>query len=189
MPTALELSHRWIGERLKPGDTAIDATVGTGHDTLFLADCVGEEGQVYGFDIQADALAAAEARLEGSQLEDRVALLRHGHEEMAAYLPENLAGRVAAVMFNLGFMPGGDRGILTRAETTVPALDQSCQLLAPGGLITIVMYLGHPGGPEEAEAVLRWAQGLDQGAYAAFQYRLVNQRNTPPELIGVERLV
>lgn len=188
MRTALELTHRWMGERLRPGDTAVDATVGNGYDTVFLADCVGETGRVFGFDIQADAIASAEARLAASDLSERVFLFRHGHEEMRGYLPEDAVGRVAGVLFNLGFLPGGDHGILTRAETTLPALEQSCELLSPGGLLEVVMYRGHAGGAEEADAVLEWAGELDQSRFSAFHYHLVNQRNTPPELLGVEKL-
>ena len=36
-----------LEKAVSPGDIAIDATAGNGHDTLFLAKLVGENGHVY----------------------------------------------------------------------------------------------------------------------------------------------
>ncbi len=51
--SVLSFAHKLISERLTLGDRAIDATVGTGADTLFLAKATGARGEVYGFDIPA----------------------------------------------------------------------------------------------------------------------------------------
>ena len=40
----------------KEGDYVVDATIGNGYDTLFLAKLVKESGHVFGFDIQEQAL-------------------------------------------------------------------------------------------------------------------------------------
>src|SRR5690606_8250875 len=76
LPSILSLSKQLIRQALQPGNAAVDATVGNGHDTLFLAETVGAAGRVYGFDIQAEALQAARRRLEAANLEGRVTLFK-----------------------------------------------------------------------------------------------------------------
>jgi ubiquinone/menaquinone biosynthesis C-methylase UbiE len=60
----VQQAHQAVEAVLKPGDITIDATVGNGHDTLFLATRVGATGKVYGFDIQQEALDSAYQRLQ-----------------------------------------------------------------------------------------------------------------------------
>ena len=171
-----------VAERLAPGMSVVDATVGNGHDTLFLARQVGATGQVYGFDLQARALAAASVRLAAAGVADRVSLIHAGHETMAEHLPATLQGRVQAIMFNLGYLPGSDRQCITRAASTLPALRQALGWLAPGGLLTVLAYRGHAGGTEEADAVARWLQGLEPSAYQVARQFSEEPRGTGPEL-------
>lgn len=166
---------------------AIDATIGNGYDTLFLARQVGPTGHVYGFDVQKDALAATRQRLEDAGAEAPVTLIQAGHEAMTAHVPETSAQQMGAVMFNLGYLPGSDKRCITRPETTLPALDAAVQLVRPGGVITVVLYVGHEGGAREAEAVEAWAKALDQQQYQVLSYRFINQQNDPPRLLAVEK--
>lgn len=115
-------------------------------------------------------------------------LIQESHHRMADLIPEDVRGRAAAVMFNLGYLPGGDQRIITRAATTLPALDAAAALLRPDGVLTCVVYPGHEGGGEEAEAVERWAADLDPVRFQAITYRMINRRNRPPYLIGVRRI-
>ena len=69
-------------------------------------------------------------------------------------------GEVAVVMFNLGYLPGGDKSLVTRPDTTLPALRAALDLLAPGGLVSVVAYPGHFGGAEESEAVEAFLRDL-----------------------------
>jgi predicted methyltransferase len=154
-----------VAEVLGEGMPAIDATVGNGHDTLFLARQVGAAGQVYGFDVQLAALESAAARLRAAGMAEQVSLVHAGHEAMAEHLPAALRGRVRAVMFNLGYLPGSDRRCITRAASTLRALGQALDWLAPGGLLTVLAYRGHAGGAEEADAVAHWLQGLEPSGY------------------------
>jgi len=158
---ATEIAKAHIASRLRDGDTAIDATLGNGHDALWLCQAVGPAGQVFGFDIQPRALEAAAARLRAAGLLERAALLQRGHEALAATLGSSQRGRVAAVVFNLGYRPGGDPSVVTDAQTTLRALDQALDLLKPGGALSVVAYPAHPGGGEEAAAVERWSARLD----------------------------
>ena len=146
-------AHVIVSRYLGDGQLAVDATAGNGHDTLFLARQVGDTGRVFAFDIQEQALRATAARLEQSGLDSRVKLIHGGHEQMAASLPPASHGRIQAVMFNLGYLPHSDKTTITRAEHSLPALEQARRLLAPGGIISVLAYRGHPGGLEESLAV------------------------------------
>lgn len=150
-----------IKMHLLDGDIAVDATVGNGHDTLFLAQCVGNSGKVYGFDIQQNALDICYQRLDEHQLTHRVSLIHAGHETIPIVLPTEICNAgVKAVMFNLGYLPGGDKNRTTQTSTTLAALSSAAQILAPEGIISIIAYTGHPGGQEEYESVRIWAQRL-----------------------------
>ena len=59
----VQQAHATLAAIISEGDITIDATVGNGHDTLFLARHVGASGTVYGFDIQEAALDSAWRRL------------------------------------------------------------------------------------------------------------------------------
>jgi predicted methyltransferase len=150
-----------LAEVLQEGDYAVDATVGNGHDTLFLARQVGATGHVWGFDIQADAIAGAREQLLALGLQRRVTLLQRGHQELAEALPAEVHGRLAAVMFNLGYLPGSDKRVTTQAGTTLAALVAARAQLRPGGLLSVLAYRGHPGGQQEADAVAAWLARSD----------------------------
>lgn len=184
MLRATELAHLLMRQSLKPGDWVVDATVGNGHDTLLLAELVGSSGRVIGFDVQEAALAAATERVDGLP---QVKLIHAGHENLAEHLPVDRHKRLAAVMFNLGYLPGASKEIMTRSETTLAALKQALTHLKMHGLVTLVLYPGHPGGEEEAEAVRSYAQQLPQ-AFAVTGYARINSLSPAPELIVIECL-
>jgi SAM-dependent methyltransferase len=184
MLRATDLAHSLVRQTLEPGGWVIDATVGNGHDTLFLAERVGAGGRVFGFDIQEKALASAAKRLDGLT---QVTLYHAGHERLAEFLPDGAKGRIAAVMFNLGYLPGDDHGITTRSETTIAALDQALGFLAARGIVTLVLYTGHPGGAEEAANVLAYARELPT-QFAASHFKRLNTATPAPELLAIQRL-
>lgn len=185
--SVLAFAHRLVTNALSPGGIAVDATVGNGHDTVVLSEAVGGEGCVYGFDVQDEAIARTKDRLETETASAKIHLHQVGHEEMAAHLPEEQHGRVGAVMFNLGYLPGSDSSRTTRPKTTVSALSAAVELLRPGGVVTIVIYTGHDGGPEEADAVDTWATALSQQAFDVLSYRFMNRKNNPPRLVAIEK--
>ncbi|MDO9107195.1 MAG: class I SAM-dependent methyltransferase [Methylovulum sp.] len=158
----VKLAHEFIGNRLRPGDIAIDATVGNGHDTVFLLGQVGASGHVYGFDRQLAAITATAAKLDPQA---GITLLHASHAEMSAKIPVQLHGKIRACMFNLGYLPGGDKHIITTADTSLAALTDASRLLATGGIITVIAYPGHPGGYRETEQVKHWCSQLDTGQY------------------------
>jgi SAM-dependent methyltransferase len=183
----LEFAQRLMSQAVGPGDRALDATVGNGHDALFLAERVGASGKVVGFDVQSDAIRQATAKLESAGVQDRVELVQAGHEKLGAWLDRNWPGEpLAGAMFNLGYLPGGDPQIVTRAENTIAALNQTLSRLRPAGLLTIVLYTGHRGGPAEADAVIDWASHLAPPLGLVLSYRFLN-RTDPPSLIAICR--
>jgi predicted methyltransferase len=156
-----ELTHTAISKVLQPGELAIDATIGNGHDTTFLARATGPSGEVHGFDIQADALAKTRQLLEEENLAGNVTLHHAGHENMGRHLPPEARDNVTAIIFNLGYLPGGDKTCITRKETTLKALQLAFNnYLRPGGILSILCYPGHPGGDEESQAVEHWLSTL-----------------------------
>lgn len=177
------LSHLFLRTFVRSGNNAVDATCGNGHDTLLLASLVGATGHVWGFDIQHEAIAATDSRLTEAGLSDRMTLLTVGHEELASHI----AVPVQAVLFNLGYLPGGDRNIITRPETTSSALVQSLELLAPGGVVVVTVYPGHSGGDDEQDAVESWAAGLDPKAYHCWRMGQTNVSPTAPYLLLVQK--
>jgi len=181
---AVGLSHLFLRRTLRTGDTVIDATCGNGHDTLFLARLVGREGRVWAFDLQPEALASTADLLGRADCLGQVSLVNSGHE----FLAEHVAEPVRAVVFNLGFLPGARDGIATRPATTLAALDQAAGLLLPGGIITLAVYTGHPGGEEEAAAVEEWATTRPAREFNVWKSRQLNRSETAPDVILVERV-
>ncbi len=184
MLRATDLAHLILGRALKPGAIAVDATVGNGHDTAAMAAMVGPTGHVYGFDIQGIALRVAAERLRAMP---QVTLFHAGHEEMAARLPASAQHQLGAVMFNLGYLPGAAKDIVTRTATTLQALDQAMQHLSVGGIIAVVTYPGHTEGAQEAVTVRRLAERLP-AAFAASTFQRANSVVAAPELVVIERL-
>jgi len=185
---ALAASHYFIEKVVRPGDVVVDATVGNGHDTCFLAQLVGPRGRVFGFDIQPLALERAAARLQEKGLVDRVQLCLAGDERLQEHVPVEWHGAVRAVMFNLGYLPGSDKSVKTKAETTIMALEASLNVLAPGGIVSVVVYTGHPEGKAEQEALYQWASQLDQRRVQVAAYQFLNQVGHPPSLMVLEKL-
>lgn len=184
MKKPLLFARELITHTLSEGDTAVDATCGNGHDTLFLAERVGETGSVLAFDIQPQALHNSKERLAEAGLAHRVAFIHASHAEVSAHL----SGSVAAVMFNLGYLPRGDHQIKTDATSTVQALVASVSALKKGGMITIMAYTGHPGGKEEYTAVCEFLSALPQQEFNVLSYQYINQKNNPPTLLAVSRM-
>jgi SAM-dependent methyltransferase len=182
---AVPLSHLFLKEKVKPGDRVADATCGNGHDTLFLARLVGENGKVWAFDIQENALANTRKRLAEAGCLAQVDLVSSGHERLAEYAGEPLQ----AAVFNLGYLPGGNKEIITRADASLAALEQAAGLLVPGGIITVCIYTGHPGGADEGAAVEKWATALPPAEFNVWLSRQINRQTTAPYVLLIEKVL
>ncbi len=173
---------------IEPCDCVVDMTAGNGHDTQFLAECVGPEGRVLAFDVQAQAIEESTRRLDEAGMLERVDLYHESHIHVGARLSDERRP-VRAGVFNLGYLPGSDKSITTTGEETLEALDALLPVLAPGGLVVLVVYHGHLEGKRERDAVLDYVTALDQQGYAVLQYRFLNQQNHPPFIIAIEKKV
>lgn len=181
MRTATNLMNLLLSQWVSKGDSVVDATVGNGNDTRTLLQLVGSQGRVYGFDIQPQALESTRSAL-GMEAGD-VRLILAGHETMEQHISEP----VDLILFNLGYLPGGDKAITTVTETTQLALEASLRLLKPGGLLAVVLYPGHPEGARERDAVLEWGRGLPQQTADVLHMHFINQAKNPPEIVLIER--
>lgn len=185
--SVLSQAQAFVKDRVHEGETVVDATVGNGVDTLFLMRVVGVKGRVYGFDVQAAALDAAHQRIATEPAAGSVTFTLRSHEEMEAVIPPPFHGTAGAVMFNLGFLPGAEAAVITRTESTLPALDAALRLLRSGGIVTVIVYPGHEGGDVEADAVAAWAAALPKEAYQVLTYRFTNRGANAAYLIAVEK--
>jgi ubiquinone/menaquinone biosynthesis C-methylase UbiE len=183
MNDIIKACHLHVTNYLKPGMVALDATAGNGSDTTLLAHCVGPTGRVYALDIQEQALNATRELLALNGVSQRVRLLQESHDRLG----ELMAEPINLIMFNLGYLPGGDKTITTHCISTMKALDDALRLLVPGGLLSVVTYSGHPGGREEEEEVANWVAGLSSREFSALSMRFMNKPNRPPCLWLVKK--
>lgn len=187
----LPFTRNLITQAVKPGDLVVDATMGNGIDTLFLAKLVGTKGKVLAYDVQPEALSKTAERLhkEGIKAqgsESFVELLLKGHETVGEDL-NRLNLPLAAAMFNLGYRPGSDKTVVTLPETTLQALYSLREHLKKGGIIAIVVYSGHESGKQERDALLTELSSWDQKLFQILQYRFINQQNDPPFLLAIQK--
>jgi ubiquinone/menaquinone biosynthesis C-methylase UbiE len=179
-PTAL--AQEILRPLIRPGDRVIDATAGNGHDTVFLAKCVGPEGTVLGFDVQEAALVSARARVGDAAW---VEFFHESHVNMGAHVADN---SVAVVMFNLGYLPGENHDLTTEEAETLSALEVAARLLKSGGALSVICYPGHPVGAAEAVAVEAWMTALAAGGWRVARYGAVGTRRPAPVLLVAGKL-
>lgn len=183
----LPFSHELMKKAVSPGDIAIDATCGNGHDTLYLANLVQPSGHVYGFDIQKEAIDATTAKLEEASVDGQVTLHEASHANALQYIPEEDHRRVRGAIFNLGFLPGSDKTVVTTPDQTITAIDNILAVMEKGGIVVLVIYHGHEGGREEKEHVLEYASYLDQRFVHVLRYQFINQKNNAPFVLALEK--
>ncbi len=172
----LDLHKYFILQHLKPGDTAVDFTMGNGNDTEFLCRSVGEGGKVYAFDIQESALRNTRKRLSDAGLPENYTLICDSHHKALDYVKEP----IKAGMFNLGYLPGsGHKEITTMRETTMPAVEAALSLLQPDGVLLVAIYPGHEEGDREGEMLEDYFSSLSRFQVCASKFRIINSKTSP----------
>ena len=164
------VAHRWLNSYLKPEHICIDATCGNGNDTLFLAQ---RSSKVYGFDIQHQAIENTQKRCEKMT---NVKLFQMSHDLMEDVVHES----VDCVIFNFGYLPGGDHSISTKAQTSIMAIEQGLEILKSGGMMSLCIYSGGDSGFEERDAILEEIKKLDGKKYLVILSQYYNRPNNPP---------
>lgn len=181
--SARYLAADCLRQVVRPGDLVIDATMGNGHDTAMLAELVGLQGRVIAFDVQAEAVASTRRLLEAQGLIDRCELHCLGHE----HIGDVVAEPVRAAVFNLGWLPGGNKAVTTHWETTRQAVKACLRLLMPGGVATICAYPGHAAGDEERHQLTALLSALRPQAYNVLHQRFLNAGPGAPECFIIQR--
>lgn len=180
-----EWCHRFIREHIQPGDFCIDATAGNGNDTLLLCQLVGETGKVLAFDIQPEAITNTKKRLEEAGVLKRAQVIQEGHEKMSVYAKPD---SVSCIMFNFGYLPGGDHKLSTRKETSITAITEGLHLLKKGGVMSLCIYSGGDSGFEERDAILEMVKKLDAKQYLVILSSYYNRPNNPPIPVFIVKL-
>lgn len=180
---AMELTLKYI----EKGDYVIDATCGNGHDTLCLAEAVGEEGDVLALDIQREALETSKALMAEHDIK-QVCFAQANFKDMRKFSSFAFPDlQPSAVVFNLGYLPGGDKALTTTAEDSLEAVKAALDLIKPGGIVTVVLYSGHEEGAKEKQAILDFAENLSSQEYHVVYANLLNQKKNPPEVVWLTK--
>ncbi len=179
----LGLQKNFILSHLSAGDTAADFTMGNGHDTVFLSQTVGGEGRVFAFDIQEKAIYSARENLRAAGCPENYTLIHDSHHNAAKYIDRP----IKAGMFNLGYLPGGDKSVTTKRETTLEALRCAISLMDKDAVLTVAVYPGHAEGEEELQAITAWARALPED-FQAMTRAFLNPARPAPTLFAVQRI-
>jgi hypothetical protein len=183
----LKLVHTFLDQILGKGDIAIDATCGNGHDSVFLAkrvlsttdDGLVCRGRLYCIDIQASAVKATTQALRALLSPVEMTGVRIIHQSHATFPKEICPRSVRAVVYNLGYLPGSDKSIITRAEDTIQSIQNALDLVSVSGMVCVTCYRGHPGGSEETEAVGSLARSLPPSAWSVYLHEPANRPVSP----------
>lgn len=177
--------HHFIREHVKEGDLCIDATAGNGNDTELLCQLVGESGKVWAFDIQNQAVENTKKRLAQAGLDDRAEVLQESHTAMANYADE---ASISCIVFNFGYLPGGDHNLATKKETSITAIYEGLRLLKKDGIMSLCIYSGGDSGFEERDAILEELKTLDSKKYLVIVSEYYNRPNHPPIPVLIVKL-
>lgn len=181
---AVHLAHEFLKLNVKEGDLCIDCTAGRGKDTAFLCGLVGESGKVVALDIQPEAIESTKELISELGYDDRCGIYLDSHENVDRYAEE---GTVAAIVFNFGWLPGGDHSKHTQTESSLAALRKCLRLLKFGGVMSLSIYYGRDTGFEEKDAILSCIAGLPVGEFAVVVSEFVNRPNCPPISVRIYR--
>ncbi|RPF42367.1 putative rRNA methylase [Hydrogenoanaerobacterium saccharovorans] len=173
----LGLAHKFIAEHVKPGGFCIDATAGRGGDTAFLCGLVGKTGKVLAFDIQEDAVKSTREFITQKGYDNIAQVLLESHSNMAAYAQDET---VDCIVFNFGWLPGGNHKIFTQPATSIAAIEQGLKLLKQGGIMSLCIYYGGESGFQERDALLEYLKTIDNRAYTVLVTQFYNRPNNPP---------
>ncbi len=171
----LDLHKQFILTHVKEGDVVVDFTMGNGYDTEFLSKAVGKNGHVYAFDIQKAAVESTARRLKAVDCPDNYTLICDSHHNVKKYVE----GPIKAGMFNLGWLPGGDKSITTMRETTMPAIEAAIELLGEDAILNIAVYPGHPEGDAEGKMIEEYLSLLSRFKVCATKVKIVNSETSP----------
>ena len=171
----LELHKYFILNHLREGDVAVDFTMGNGHDTEFLSKTVGATGHVYAFDIQKQAVESTARRLAEAGCPQNYTLIHASHQ----YVKDYVKVPIKAGMFNLGWLPGGDKTITTMRESTMPAIEAAIDLMDRDAILNVAVYPGHAEGDAEGNMICEYLSGINRHKVCATKVKILNSPTSP----------
>lgn len=161
------------GGHIEKNSVLVDFTMGNGHDTEYLCSLV-PDGKVYAFDIQQSALDNTAKRLSDAGFSN-AELILDSHANVKNYVKCGIDGG----LFNLGYLPGGDKSIHTMRTSTLPAIKAAIELLNPGCVLVINVYPGHEEGKLEGEMLYGALSEYDKKYYCITNFRIINSHDAP----------
>ncbi len=174
MKAHLNLAHFYWKQWVSSGDTVIDATMGNGHDTFFLAQLLNGKGRLIGYDIQAEAIEQTKARLQTlSESERAIVSLQH---KSHIFFSEK---EVKLIVYNLGYLPGGDKSATTKTENTLKSLKHALEAIGSMGAISITCYPGHPEGAKEEAGIFDFVKKLSSREWNVCYHQWINRPQSP----------
>lgn len=162
---------------------AVDMTLGNGNDLSKLVNILGNESKFYGFDIQDISIQNTIEKFNEKELSN-INLILDSHEYIDKYVKENIDISV----YNLGYLPKGDKKIVTNYKKVINSLEVLLEKLNPNGRVFITFYPGHPSGLEEAIHIEKYLKELNQKEFEIIKFDFINQKNNPPFLITLEKI-
>jgi len=169
----LHFAHSLWQAQVRPEDVVIDATCGNGHDTLFLSGLV-PAGKVFAFDIQEKAIQNTRELLKKHGREERVALFQKSHVEL-----RGVPSPPRLIVYNLGYLPGGDKGVTTQTNTTLESVRVSLEILPKESALSITCYPGHSEGEREEKALVEFLATLPSHQWTIRYHQWVNRLKAP----------
>lgn len=158
--------------RQKDINIAVDMTAGNGHDSKFILDKINPE-KLLAFDIQKKAQENTE-KLIGKR--ENFQFILDSHENIDKYIKE----KADLIIYNLGYLPKGDKSITTKWQSTIRSLEKSIDLISDKGKIIITVYPGHKEGAEEARWLEKYLKNLDYKKFNVLKINYINKINKPP---------
>ncbi len=174
----VEFSHllikNFIQANLHDKMTLIDATCGRGNDTIYMAELISDAGHVYSYDIQDVAIEYTKSLLSLKKI-NNVTLKLCSHE----FIQED---DFDLAIFNLGYLPLGDKFITTTHETSLLAIQNliyKMDKLNHNALIIIAVYVGHEEGLKESQVIDSYVQNLSSKDYLVTKFMNYNRPTSP----------
>ena len=175
MVDLLALHKYFLDAHIKEGDTVADFTMGNGHDTEYLSRAVGREGHVYAFDIQKQALESTRRHLQEVGCPENYTLILDSHANCDQYLPDT----IKAGVFNLGWLPGADKSVTTRRESTLKAVQSAISHLDHDGILLIAVYPGHEEGTLEGKMLDDYFRTISRFQLSISRFEIINSPASP----------
>jgi SAM-dependent methyltransferase len=179
----LDLAHRYWEKILQEGDFAIDATCGNGNDTLKLAEILQKKGSVIGLDIQEEAIKRTRALLQSHLTEETLSRIHLYNQSHADFPPIASQHPIRLIVYNLGYLPKGNKQLTTLTESTLDSLSKALELVVPGGAISITCYPGHEEGAKEEKALLETVERLSPMLWNVCHHTFANRKASPSLLL------